>query len=204
MALALGTAVPTGRISKVTSPRVRYFVLIGSWEWLTWASVFLAWQLLVSRQFQAYYPHLAAGRLAFPRFASRAVVASASRLVHPSRESSNVAPGRHPSVLVFLAVVSFVIAPATALAQDTPAKKSYSYTRKSAEIEMRDGVKLHTVIVAPTNAGDEKLPFVIERTPYSADSGANGVRRFREMSDEGYIFVFQDIRGRYKSEGRSS
>jgi putative CocE/NonD family hydrolase len=110
--------------------------------------------------------------------------------------------GRHLPSLLLLAIVLPAVAPVTALAEDTPAKKNYSYARKTHEVEMRDGVKLHTVIVAPTNAGDEKLPFVIERTPYSADSGAGAVRSsLRELADEGYIFVFQDIRGRYQSGG---
>jgi putative CocE/NonD family hydrolase len=75
------------------------------------------------------------------------------------------------------------------------------YARKTFEIPMRDGVKLHTVVVAPTNA-TQPLPFLMERTPYSADSGANATRNsLRELADEGYIFVFQDIRGRYRSEG---
>lgn len=68
---------------------------------------------------------------------------------------------------------------------------------------MRDGVKLHTVIFTPKEKIG-KLPFLMLRTPY----GVNGYPSpekdgyIKDMADEGYIFVFQDIRGRYLSEGK--
>ncbi|MBC7922558.1 MAG: CocE/NonD family hydrolase [Ferruginibacter sp.] len=69
-------------------------------------------------------------------------------------------------------------------------------------IPMRDGVKLHTAIYAPKSPR-ERLPILFVRTPYGVD-GAD--RRFdgplKELADEGYVFVFQDIRGRYRSEGQ--
>ncbi len=77
------------------------------------------------------------------------------------------------------------------------------YTRQEAMIPMRDGVKLHTVIFTPKNQ-TEKLPFLMLRTPY----GVNGYPSpekdgyIKDMADEGYIFVFQDIRGRYLSGGK--
>ena len=46
------------------------------------------------------------------------------------------------------------------------------------------------------------LPFLVVRTPYGADANGNSLTSsFKELADEGYIFVFEDIRGRYKSEG---
>ena len=77
------------------------------------------------------------------------------------------------------------------------------YLRTEVMIPMRDGVRLHTVIFTPVDQ-KEALPFLLERTPY----GVNGYRSpekntyVREMAEEGYIFVYQDIRGRYLSEGR--
>ena len=69
---------------------------------------------------------------------------------------------------------------------------------------MRDGVKLHTLIFAPART-TSKLPFLIERSPYGFDNG-RGERtlatRYKELADEGFIFVLQDIRGRYGSEGQ--
>jgi putative CocE/NonD family hydrolase len=71
-------------------------------------------------------------------------------------------------------------------------------------IPMRDGVKLHTLIFAPAGA-TTKLPFLIERSPYGFDNG-RGERalatRYKELAEEGFIFVLQDIRGRYGSEGQ--
>lgn len=69
---------------------------------------------------------------------------------------------------------------------------------------MRDGVHLFTVILTPKNAGSEALPFILSRTPYGTDGwgGTDGILYgFRDLIKEGYIFVFQDIRGRYESEG---
>src|SRR6185503_14328433 len=80
------------------------------------------------------------------------------------------------------------------------------YKKTTAMIPMRDGVKLFTVIYSPI--GNGSFPFMIERTPYGAResskdtadfSKANG---YKEMANDGYIFVFQDIRGKYKSEGQ--
>lgn len=74
-------------------------------------------------------------------------------------------------------------------------------------IPLRDGVKLFTVIYSPVTPSGA-YPFMIERTPYGAFespkdtvdfSNASG---YKEMANEGYIFVFQDIRGKYKSEGK--
>src|SRR5260370_42157858 len=70
-------------------------------------------------------------------------------------------------------------------------------------VPMRDGVKLHTIIYAP-KSNRETLPILFNRTPYGID---NIYRAFpggslKEEIDEGYIFAFQDIRGRFKSEGQ--
>ena len=70
---------------------------------------------------------------------------------------------------------------------------------------MRDGVKLYTDIYIPKKSR-ERLPFLFTRTPYGStdDKGRNGLlpHSYKDFVDEGYIFVFQDIRGRYKSEGQ--
>lgn len=80
------------------------------------------------------------------------------------------------------------------------------YVRTEAMVPMRDGVKLHVVILRP--AGSEKsgepLPFLMERTPYGVDGASSrGVNASKpELAASGYIFVFGDIRGRYGSEGK--
>ena len=78
-----------------------------------------------------------------------------------------------------------------------------TYTRTDEMIPMRDGVRLYTQIFTPTPAA-EPLPFLFIRTPYG--TGQLDSDRLRaslpELSSEGYIFVMQDIRGRFKSEGQ--
>jgi putative CocE/NonD family hydrolase len=72
-------------------------------------------------------------------------------------------------------------------------------------IPMRDGVRLHTEIYVPKNAA-QPLPFIFERTPYGVADDEKGIatkfKNYGELVSEGYIFVFQDIRGRYRSEGQ--
>jgi putative CocE/NonD family hydrolase len=96
---------------------------------------------------------------------------------------------------------------AAVFGQTTTAKELADLTKQFSSstemIPMRDGVKLHTLIYQPRVA-TAPLPFVMLRTPYGVESRAP--RAFKEylkdMADEGYIFVFQDIRGRHKSEGQ--
>ena len=93
-----------------------------------------------------------------------------------------------------------------ALAQVSPPAQSPSpapeFTVTRAMIPMRDGVKLATNIFTPKNA-IPPLPFLLMRTPYGAPSSPLPLtfEPYKELVEEGYIFVFQDIRGRYASEG---
>ncbi|MGE5647292.1 MAG: CocE/NonD family hydrolase [Acidobacteriota bacterium] len=77
------------------------------------------------------------------------------------------------------------------------------YDKTEAEIAMRDGVRLHTEIHVPKGTG-EALPFLMVRTPYGASGQSRGLAagRYSELEADGYIFVFQDIRGRHASEGK--
>src|SRR5271157_4877601 len=78
----------------------------------------------------------------------------------------------------------------------------HDYQRTEAMIPMRDGIKLHTVILKPADIS-VPLPFLIQRTPYGVDATSRtsffSIRP--ELARDGYIYVTQDIRGRYKSEG---
>ena len=78
----------------------------------------------------------------------------------------------------------------------------HDYVRSEAMIPMRDGVKLHVVILKPTDIATP-LPILMQRTPYGVD-GTNRAAFFAqrpELARDGYIYVAEDIRGRYKSEG---
>ncbi|MCB9082543.1 MAG: CocE/NonD family hydrolase [Lewinellaceae bacterium] len=80
-----------------------------------------------------------------------------------------------------------------------------NYTKTETYITMRDGVKLFTSIYAPKSK-KEKFPMIMTRTPYSVapygpDNYPARLELYMDLVREGYIFVFQDVRGRYMSEG---
>ena len=77
------------------------------------------------------------------------------------------------------------------------------YDRQEIMITMRDGMKLHTVVFTPKNQ-TEALPFLFLRTPYGVNGYPSPEKNeyVKDMADDGYIFVYQDIRGRYLSEGK--
>ena len=77
------------------------------------------------------------------------------------------------------------------------------YAKFEYRIPMRDGTKLFTAVYVPKDGSGEKYPFLLMRTPYSV--APYGVDRYRSLPEDlgkaGYIFVFQDVRGRGMSEG---
>jgi predicted acyl esterase len=79
------------------------------------------------------------------------------------------------------------------------------YTKYEFRIPMRDGAKLFTAIYAPKDAS-QSYPFLIDRTPYSirpygADRYPKRLGPAPNFVRDGFIFVYQDVRGRYMSEG---
>lgn len=89
------------------------------------------------------------------------------------------------------------------------------YTKYEYRIPMRDGVRLHTVVYLPKDS-TRKVPFLMVRTPYGTGALSDGERRYGvdhygtggrslgpsdAFDKSGYIFVFQDVRGRFMSEG---
>ena len=109
--------------------------------------------------------------------------------------------------LLLIAVPAAYAQPAP-IAPEAGFVKEY-YTKLDRQITMRDGVKLYTVIYVPKDAAPASpYPFLMTRTPYSA--GPYGEDKYRprgpgpslELSREKYIFVYQDVRGRYMSEGQ--
>jgi putative CocE/NonD family hydrolase len=102
--------------------------------------------------------------------------------------------------------------PSDTPAQLKPATETWDYTRREVMIPMRDGVRLHTVILVPNGA--KNAPILLTRTPYDATALTsyahsshlgpviNGYDNAVDVILEGgYIRVVQDIRGKYDSEG---
>ena len=91
--------------------------------------------------------------------------------------------------------------PLATLSAQTPLASDSAWTQREVMIPMRDGARLRTFIVRPRQA-DGPLPILIQRTPYGASRGAAGFPgAYRFLAADGYVFVFQDIRGRNGSEG---
>jgi putative CocE/NonD family hydrolase len=90
-----------------------------------------------------------------------------------------------------------------------PGVPADNYVRREVMIPMRDGVRLHTVIIIPKGLTD--APMILDRTPYNANRLTNGtgsthaemlVRQgYGTLLQNGYILVAQDVRGKYGSEG---
>lgn len=104
-----------------------------------------------------------------------------------------------------LLILLFVINVPVVAQTVTDYEVSEHYNKQEVEIEMRDGVKLHTTIYSPKDTS-RKYPILMSRTPYS--SRPYGKDQFRSkigpneiMMQEGNIIVYQDVRGRWMSEG---
>src|SRR5262249_32797792 len=109
--------------------------------------------------------------------------------------------------------------PSESPANFTPKTDSFDFERREVMIPMRDGVKLHTVILVPKGA--KRAPMLLTRTPYNATAltshassahlgpNLNSDNGFFSAYDNavdvvlegGYIRVVQDVRGKYGSEG---
>jgi putative CocE/NonD family hydrolase len=86
---------------------------------------------------------------------------------------------------------------------------SFDYLRREVMIPMRDGVKLHTVLIIPKGA--EHAPMLLDRTPYDADRQTRRAASshmaavisstYDVVIGRNYIVAFQDVRGKYGSEG---
>lgn len=100
------------------------------------------------------------------------------------------------TLVVRLAALALVTSAATAQAPDSV------FNSRTEMIPMRDGVRLHTRIFTPRQASGQ-LPILMVRTPYGIDgySSARVAAIYSEFLADGYIFVFQDSRGKFKSEG---
>jgi putative CocE/NonD family hydrolase len=103
------------------------------------------------------------------------------------------------TLLVSIALCVFLAATRAQAGSDVLSR----FEKTETMIPTRDGVRLHTLIYAPKDSR-EPLPFIMLRTPYGIDGRAGRAFEgyFKDLVAEGYIFVFQDDRGRFKSEGQ--
>ncbi len=104
----------------------------------------------------------------------------------------------------FLILVSILILCISAGQGNDYALKDY-YTKSEHMVPMRDGIKLYTQVYMPNDKG-QKYPIMLFRTPYSiGDYGPeinrNSLGPNKLYAPEGFIFVYQDVRGKFKSEG---
>ncbi|NOX64470.1 MAG: X-Pro dipeptidyl-peptidase, partial [Chlorobi bacterium] len=85
------------------------------------------------------------------------------------------------------------------------AKESFAenkYTKNEYQIEMRDGVRLYTIVYSPVDT-TEAHPILITRTPYSCGPYGEKYRRLpSHLRSDNYIFVYQDVRGKFMSQGK--
>jgi putative CocE/NonD family hydrolase len=121
--------------------------------------------------------------------AATAVLGAALAALPAAAQTATLAPASQP-------------APAP---EAKPAPKPAIYTYQEVMVPMRDGVKLQTVIIAPVEPRGP-LPILIRRSPYGVPPQApNHVpSSWKALAEDGYIMVFQNIRGRFKSEGTFS
>lgn len=101
-----------------------------------------------------------------------------------------------------------ILAAVTALSTVIFSLTAREYCKSEHMIAMRDGTRLYTAVYRPSDmAEDEKSPILYMRTPYGCRpygtemSGFLNDSIYRPYADAGYIFVFQDVRGRWMSEG---
>src|SRR5277367_2343035 len=106
------------------------------------------------------------------------------------------------SVLILTALAALLL-PSQLLAQGAKYIEDH-YTKSECQIPMRDGVRLFTAIYTPRDAS-QTFPILLQRTqsgvrPYGADQYPKDLGPSPLFAREGYIFVYQDIRGRFMSE----
>jgi putative CocE/NonD family hydrolase len=119
----------------------------------------------------------------------------------------------HPLLLTTAALITFTMAAAPRGQTQAPAPAPLTgidlvrsgYTKYEYMVPMRDGARLFTAVYVPKDAS-QRYPFLITRTPYSVSP--YGVDQYparlgpsEHFQKEGFIFVYQDARGRYMSEG---
>ncbi len=109
-------------------------------------------------------------------------------------------------ILCFVAFAKTTTAQSLETVLDTTYQVSEHYNKQEVRIEMRDGVHLHTTIYSPKDTS-KTYPIIMQRTPYSSRPYGEGQMRTAiapnaYLMQEGNIIVYQDVRGRWMSEGK--
>ncbi|WP_339920469.1 CocE/NonD family hydrolase [uncultured Flavobacterium sp.] len=104
-----------------------------------------------------------------------------------------------------LLIAIFAITAGVFAQDNNPNTVSDNYTKKEVHIKMRDGASLYTAIYTPKDHS-KKYPMIMQRTPYSCapygpDQFKKSIGPSETMMKEGYIVVYQDVRGRWMSDG---
>ena len=109
-----------------------------------------------------------------------------------------------PPALLLVVVALLVGSAATAKLQQ-PANPADRFEVSDVMVPMRDGKRLNTRIFTPRlrqGSVSEPLPIIFKRTPYGIQGSANNFNAYyKALAEDGYIFVHQDIRGKFGSEG---
>tara|TARA_B110000037_G_scaffold34473_1_gene41851 strand:- start:19259 stop:21151 length:1893 start_codon:yes stop_codon:yes gene_type:complete len=108
-------------------------------------------------------------------------------------------------LLLFLVPLLFATCSDSSAEPEAPSAWQEDYTKQEITIEMRDGIKLFTTIYSPVDTS-KSYPVLMQRTPYScrpygADTLPGSINHNPDLVSSGYIFIKQDVRGRWMSEG---
>lgn len=119
-------------------------------------------------------------------------------LIMPDRSS-------HIARLLFVLAVLVLVETHPVRAQETTFEAKEHYLKRDYMVGMRDGVQLFTIVYTPRDT-TRNYPVLLLRTPYSIGPYEPDVYRrvlgpSQEFDRDGYIFVFQDVRGKFRSEG---
>jgi putative CocE/NonD family hydrolase len=100
-----------------------------------------------------------------------------------------------------LALISLLVLSTVDARLQQPPNPADRFEVSDVMVPMRDGKRLHTKIFTPRGQ-TAPLPIIFKRTPYGIQGSANNFNAYyKALAEEGYIFVHQDIRGKFESEG---
>ncbi len=108
------------------------------------------------------------------------------------------------TVTLLVALATTFVASNLHAQQDRASYIRDNYVKSEYQIPMRDGVRLHTTVYRPKDKSRD-YPIIMKRTPYSSrpygDQMSSRIGNSKYVERDGYIFVSQDVRGRWNSEG---